>query len=139
MTKTAWRTVGGVDGRQFAQQYFGIPRPYPIATPGGAIALDAGILVVLTAAFEVLGCVLLHQSQKWYDPSSLHYQVTSGQSLRSPPWKGKGIMKRTSDAEAWSAVYMDRRIDEDSTGVPPAPPSHLTVKEIVYEVDFDVK
>lgn len=54
--------------------------------------------------------------------------------MRAPPWKG--VNKKSSDAEACSAVYLNDNPDVES-GVPSSPPAHLTAKNIVYEVDID--
>ena len=141
VAETAWRDVGNVNGQEYAQRVFGIPRvpfdaaPPVLSTPGGVIAFDAYMLLFLTIAFELIGCILLHKSQKWYGPRSVRYQVASGQSLTAPPWKG--LMKggeKSSVAEG-TAFLMSGA--EDSSGVPTAPPAQLTAKNIIYEVDVD--
>ena len=67
---------------------------------------------------------------KRYGPSSIRYQVASGQSLSEPPWKG--ISKKIrAKSNAGSP-------DISSNNVPPAPSVHLVAKDIVYEVDVDI-
>lgn len=142
VSETAWRTVGNTNGQVFAQAVLGIPRvafdaaPSALSNPGGVIAFDVYMLICLTIVLEVIGCCLLHQSQKWYGPSTLRYQVASGQSLSAPPWKG--VHKKTSEDTIKSAIDMANSPDADSSGVPQAPPAHLMAKSIVYEVDVDI-
>ena len=78
----------------------------------------------------------LHQSQKWYGPKTQRYQVTSGQSLSQPPWKGVNRKGRSDTTEV--IFGSGSNLDGDSSGVPAAPPAHLTAKDIVYEVDVDL-
>lgn len=79
VVETGWRSVGHMDGQVFAQVFLGIPRvafpaaPSTLSTPGGVIAFDAYMLVFLTIVFEIIGCILLHQSQKWYGPTTKRY------------------------------------------------------------------
>ncbi|KAL7550698.1 hypothetical protein ACHAWF_013918 [Thalassiosira exigua] len=92
------------------------------------------MLVFFTVAFEALGCLLLHHSQKWYGPNTKRYQVTSGQSLSAPPWKG---VSRRKSYNSGSALREGDGAAADPPGVPPAPPAHLTAADVVYEVDVD--
>lgn len=133
VSETAFRSVGNVSGQSFAQEYLGIPRvafgnaPPTLSTPGGVLAFDAYMLLCLTLIFDLIACTLLHKSQNWYGPTTLRYQVASGQSLTAPPWSG--VSKK-------SAIEVESSVADDS-GVPLALPAHLTVKNIVYEVDVE--
>lgn len=67
VSETAWRSVGNMNGVLYAQKVFGIPRipfnsaPSALGSPGSLLAFDAYMLIAITLAFEVLGCILLHQ------------------------------------------------------------------------------
>ena len=91
------------------------------------------MLVFIIVAFEVIGCSLLHLSQKWYGPTSIRYQVASGQSLSVPPWKG---LYKKKQAQNFAALDISNNIE--TTGVPAAPPAHLVAKDIMYEVDVKI-
>lgn len=137
VSETAFRSVGNYEnGQSFAQEYLGIPRiafgtpnaTPALSTPGGVLAFDAYMLLCLTLIFDAIACTLLHRSQSWYGPTTQRYQVASGQSLTAPPWSG--VCKKSS-IEADSSSASD-------SGIPPAPPAHLTAKNIVYEVDVEL-
>lgn len=134
MSETAFRNVGNISGQIFAQEALGIPRvPFGEATPAlstpfGLLAFDAYMLLCLTIVLDLIACILLHRSQGWYGPTTLRYQVASGQSLTAPPWSG---VSKKSSIETESAAT--------ASGIPSAPPAHLTAKNIVYEVDVEVK
>lgn len=107
--------------------------PSGLGTPSQLIAFDAYMLVFIIVAFEVIGCSLLHLSQKWYGPKSIRYQVASGQSLSIPPWKG--LYKKN---QAQNSAALDISNNIETTDVPAAPPAHLVAKDIVYEVDVKI-
>lgn len=65
-------------------------------------------------------------SQKWYGPATKRYQVSAGMSLSTPPWVKSEKDKSKLDLEA------------SAQSIPPAPPAHLTAKNIVYEVDVPI-
>ena len=68
-----------------------------------------------------------------YGPSSIRYQVASGQSLSAPPWKG--VFKKKDQVENGLDISSS---NVDTSDVPSAPSAHLTAKDIVYEVDVDI-
>ena len=77
---------------------------------------------------------LFFLSRLRYGPSSIRYQVASGQSLSAPPWKG--VFKKKDQVESGLDISSDNM--EASDDVPSAPSAHLTAKDIVYEVDVDI-
>ena len=129
---------GAMSGSMWAQQNLGIPRiPYSTAPSGlsneGLImAFDIYMLIILTVVFEVIGCCMLHHSQKWYGPNTQRYQVSSGMALMAPPWKSSD-----TDAPATTEVDTGDVVDENSP-IPSAPPAHLTARDTVYEVDVPI-
>ena len=166
VSETAFRSVGNMSGIAYSEKILGIPRlpfdsaPPGLDSPGGILAFDAYMLVFITVVLEMIGCVILHQSQKWcvsillmssaylicpvlyaqllmikrYGPSSIRYQVASGQSLSEPPWKGMFKKKRAKS----NATSLDISSNVETTNVPSAPSVHLVAKDIVYEVDVDI-
>lgn len=93
------------------------------------MAFDVYMIIAITIFFENCGGIILHKSQKWYGPTTQHYQVTSGTSL-------------TAGTNINSLLSGKKSIKDDSetlnSAVPPAPLAHLTAQNIVYEVDVDV-
>jgi hypothetical protein len=132
------RFIGGEKGSVWAETFLGIPRvayedaPAGLSTEQLLMAFDAYMLIVLTMVYEILGCCLLHHSQKWFGPTTKRYQVTSGMSLTAPPWIGKGIERGEK-----LSVDVDSR-DTELVPIPEAPRAHLTAKDIVYEVDVPI-
>ena len=67
----AFRDVGNVNGIIYTQKVLGIPRisfdetSTTLGSISGLLAFDAYMLIIITIAFEVIGCILLHKSQKW--------------------------------------------------------------------------
>jgi ABC-type multidrug transport system ATPase subunit len=145
-----------VNGNVFGTQAFGIPRvgyttaPSGLDTPGGVMAFDVYMLLALTIVFDVLACLALHKSQKWYGPTTKRYQVSCGMSLRQAPTMDELDKKfeklasknvKTSDGHNQSARGEEDEKDGDNksaTGIPEAPKVHLTARQIVYEVDVDL-
>ena len=132
------RSVEDVDGLEFAQEAFSLPRiPFDQAvsglnTAGGVMAFDAYIIIIFTVLFEILGCVLLHHSQKWYGPSTKRYQVTSGMSLTAASGT-KHLLKGKK-------AVTPEIVDKSATSSVPLPlPIHLRAKDIVYEVDVPIE
>ena len=167
VSETAFRSVGNMSGIAYSEKILGIPRlpfdsaPPGLDSPGGILSFDAYMLVFITVVLEMIGCVILHQSQKWcvsillmssayvlyvlyymltllmikrYGPSSIRYQVASGQSLSEPPWKGMFKKKQAKS----NATSLDISSNVETTNVPSAPSVHLVAKDIVYEVDVDI-
>lgn len=132
------RSVEDADGLDFAQEAFSLPRiPFDQArsglnTAGGVMAFDAYIIIIFTVLFEILGCVLLHHSQKWYGPSTKRYQVTSGMSLTAAS-DTKHLLKGKKSVT-------QEIVDKSATTSVPLPlPIHLRAKDIVYEVDVPIE
>ena len=71
VSETAFRSVGNMSGIAYSEKILGIPRlpfdsaPPGLDSPGGILAFDAYMLVFITVVLEMIGCVILHQSQKW--------------------------------------------------------------------------
>lgn len=141
------RDVGDFDGNTFGQQFLGVPRiPYEsaaqgLSTPGLVMGFDVYMLVVWMVAFDVLGFLLLHHSQKWYGPTTKRYQVGSGMSLTAPPWyknkdnKNGGSSKNISEVQSGEVSSPGA---DSSSAIPAAPKAHLTCSKIVYEVDVPI-
>ena len=134
------RSIEGTDisGLEYAEEAFSLPRipfndaPSGLDTVGGVMAFDIYILLCLTIVFEILGCYLLHASQKWYGPSTKRYQVTSGMSLTAVP-STKHLLKGKKSVAAPSSV------ETRDSSVPLPSPIHLRAKGIVYEVDVPIE
>jgi len=128
------RNVGSVEGLVFLQGVLDLPRvpytaaPAGLSTEGLVLAFDIYMLIILTLIFEILGCALLHQSIDWFGPTTKRYQVASGIMLSSPPWQSTSVTKAENSDEGGGE-------QERKSSIPLAPPAHLTIKDIVYEVD----
>jgi len=134
------RTVGNENGSDWAQENLGVPRiPYENAPAGLStellvMAFGVYMLVILTVIFEILGCCLLHHSQKWFGPNTKRYQVASGMSLAAPPW-----YKSRKEIESGESVRLKTDpASDDVSSIPEVPRVHLTAKEVVYEVDVPI-
>ena len=133
------RSVEDVSGLEFAQEAFSLPRvpfdqaPSGLDTAGGVMAFDAYIIIIFTVLFEILGCILLHHSQKWYGPSTKRYQVTSGMSLTAASGT-KHLLKGKKSVTPEAIV-----VKSANSSVPLPLPIHLRAKDIVYEVDVPIE
>ena len=129
--------AGAVPGSTWAKQNLGIPRisystaPSGLSTEGQLMAFNIYMLIIWTFLFELLGCFMLHQSQKWYGPSTKRYQVSSGMTLTAPPWKKSNNVAPDNEVEKGDVV-------DESSSIPPAPSAHLTARGTVYEVDITI-
>ena len=133
------RSVRDVPGLEFAKEAFSLPRipfeeaPSGLDTPGNVMAFDAYVIGIFTILFEILGCILLHQSQKWYGPSTKRYQVTSGMSLTAAS-STKNLLKGNKPAKP-----EEEEAGTSKARVPLPSPIHLRAKDIVYEVDVPIE
>lgn len=129
-----------VPGNIFGQEFFSIPRiPYDRASagmkaPGAVMAFDVYMIITFTILFEIIGCLLLHASIKWYGPTTRRYQVTSGNSLT----KGTDVISQLMSGKSLRSNTVEPE-PEKQLSIPAAPPAHLMSKDIVYEVDVPIK
>ena len=71
VSEIAFRDVGNVNGIVYSQKVLGIPRiPFDetsttLGSVTGLLAFDAYMLIFITIAFEIIGCIILHKSQTW--------------------------------------------------------------------------
>jgi len=138
------RNIDGtnISGNEYGRDALSVPRvPYDQAGPGmqtplGVMFFDVYMIIALTIVFEVAGCILLHQSQKWYGPTTKRHQVTSGMSLTAQTTNVAGLLGKKKDGGKVMRDDESGVAAEEMSAVPRAPPLHLTAKDVVYEVDY---
>lgn len=131
-----------VSGQVWGEAALGIPRipydqaPDALSTEDGLVAFDLYMLIVLWIVYEIIGFILLNLSRSWYGPSTKRYQVVSGMSLAAPPpdW----VTGEKNEMKKICSTTLEETLSDVGSLIPRAPKIHLTVCNLVYEVDVPI-